>query len=47
MLCVPAVKQKLDAQGEIADPAVLRRMGETLVALGEAVDERRAWLAES
>jgi NAD(P)H-dependent FMN reductase len=40
-LTVPAVKQKLDEQGEIADSAVLRRLGETLVALGEATRERR------
>ncbi len=40
-LTVPGVKTKLDAQNEIADPAILRRLGETLVALGEAADERR------
>jgi NAD(P)H-dependent FMN reductase len=39
-LTVPGVKNKLDAQGEIADPAVLRRLRETLVALGEAAEER-------
>jgi hypothetical protein len=43
-LCVPGVKAKLDAEGEVADAAVLRRIGETLVALG-AVQERAAWLA--
>jgi chromate reductase, NAD(P)H dehydrogenase (quinone) len=42
-LTVPGVKTKLDADGEIADPATLRRIKETLVALGEAVEERRAW----
>jgi chromate reductase len=42
-LTVPGVKQKLDADGEIADPATMRRIQETLVALGEAVEERRDW----
>jgi chromate reductase, NAD(P)H dehydrogenase (quinone) len=41
-LTVPGVKTKLDASGEIADPATLRRIRETLVVLAEAVDERRA-----
>src|SRR5215208_2155182 len=41
-LTVPGVKAKVDADGEIADPATLRRIKETLVALGEAVEERRA-----
>lgn len=45
MLTVPAIKSKLDDEGEVADPAVLRRIRETLVALGEAAAERRAWLA--
>jgi NAD(P)H-dependent FMN reductase len=40
-LTVPGVQAKLDAQGEIADPAVLRRLRETLVALAEAARERR------
>jgi chromate reductase, NAD(P)H dehydrogenase (quinone) len=40
-LTVPGVKTKLDAEGEIADPATLRRIKETLVAFGEAVEERR------
>ena len=44
-LTVPGVKVRLGPDGEIADPAVRRRAGETLVALGEAVEERRAWLA--
>ena len=42
-LTVPGVKTKVDTDGEIADPATLRRIKETLVALGEAVEERRAW----
>jgi chromate reductase len=42
-LTVPGVKTKLDADGEIADPATIRRIKETLVALSEAVEERRAW----
>ena len=42
-LTVPGVKTKLDPSGEIADPATLRRIKETLVALAEAVEERRAW----
>lgn len=45
MLTVPAIKSKLDDEGKVADPAVLRRIRETLVALGEAAAERRAWLA--
>jgi chromate reductase, NAD(P)H dehydrogenase (quinone) len=42
-LTVSGVKTKIDANGEIADPATRRRIRETLVALGEAVEERRAW----
>lgn len=44
-LTVPGVKAKLDAQGELVHPPTLRRVRETLVALGEAAEERRAWLA--
>jgi chromate reductase, NAD(P)H dehydrogenase (quinone) len=45
MLTVPGVKARLGPDGEIADPAVRRRAGETLVALAEAIEERRAWRA--
>lgn len=44
-LTVPAVKSKLDEHGELVHPPTLRRVRETLVALGEAAEERRAWLA--
>jgi chromate reductase len=42
-LTIPAVKGKLDGNGELAHPATRRRIRETLVALGEAIEERRAW----
>lgn len=45
-LTVPGVKARLDTSGALAHPATSRRIRETLVALGEAVEERRAWLAE-
>jgi chromate reductase len=45
-LWLPAIKQKLDDHKELVDTAALRRIGETLTALGEAVSERRDWLAE-
>jgi hypothetical protein len=38
---VPAVKGKLDAEGNLADVTVRRRIGETLVALAEAAAEVR------
>jgi chromate reductase len=44
-LTLPGVNGKLDGDGELGDPAALRRVGETLVALGEVVAEHRAWLA--
>lgn len=44
-LTVPGVKAKLDEHGELAHAPTLRRVSETLVALGEAAEERRAWLA--
>ena len=46
-LTVPAIKGKLDENGELADQATRRRIRETLVALGEAVEERRAYLQAS
>jgi NAD(P)H-dependent FMN reductase len=45
-LTVPGVKAKLDTEGELVDPSTLRRLQETLVALGEAAEERRAWMAQ-
>jgi chromate reductase, NAD(P)H dehydrogenase (quinone) len=42
-LTIPAVKTKLDATGELTDLATRRRIGETLVALSEAIDQRRSW----
>lgn len=44
-LTVPGVRAKLDESGELVHVATLRRIRETLVALGEAVHERRDWLA--
>jgi len=46
-LTVPAIKSKLDENGELADQATRRRIRETLVALAEAVEERRAYLQAS
>ena len=46
-LTVPAIKGKLDENGELADQATRRRIRETLAALGEAVEERRAYLQAS
>jgi NAD(P)H-dependent FMN reductase len=43
-LTVPGAKQKLGEDGEIAHEPTLRRVRETLVALGEAAEEHRAWL---
>lgn len=44
-LTVPGVKAKLDELGELDHAPTLRRVRETLVALGEAAEERREWLA--
>jgi chromate reductase len=44
-LTVPGAKQKLDEAGELVHEPTLRRVRETLVALGEAAEEHRAWLA--
>src|SRR4051812_30670318 len=43
-LTAPAGKQKLSEAGELEHEATLRRIRELLVALGEAVEEHRAWL---
>jgi len=45
-LTVPGVKAKLDEQGELEHAPTLRRVRETLVALGEAAQERREWVAQ-
>ena len=44
---MPAIKSKLDDNGELTDGATRRRIREALVALGEAVEERRAYLRAS
>ncbi|HUO74569.1 MAG TPA: NADPH-dependent FMN reductase [Solirubrobacteraceae bacterium] len=44
-LTIPSIKGKLDDDGELGDRAALRRVSETLVALDEAIRERRDWLA--
>jgi NAD(P)H-dependent FMN reductase len=43
-LTLPGANGKLDTNGELADAAALRRVGEVLVALRELIDEHRAGL---
>jgi chromate reductase, NAD(P)H dehydrogenase (quinone) len=45
MQSIPAVKGRLDAGGELTHEPTRRRLGETLVALAEAVAEHTEWLA--
>lgn len=45
-LTVPGVKSKLGENGELTHQPTTRRVKETLVALSEAVHERRQWLSE-
>ena len=47
MQSIPAVKAKLGDDGDLAHASTRRRVGETLVALQEAVAEHREWLAKS